>query len=380
MDGIPGITDSTGVNEGFYRIYTVSAGNEGWLRGDWPGTSSTLPTPAQVLNCGDWHRIDGTPTLHFFPAAAHPLAWFATVMVAGGMTAAAAANESNATVTTIMQNPNARCYLGGDPHLASITRTIGAGYTAAQIQGGGDETTFTPTDARGSWSQYTATPNGTIAARRPQDARYLYPLYRGFNTNTKGVMYVNGTVGISGVLRGDITLYSPNTVVILDDLRYANDPARGVCVDILGIISGANTIIADNSLNSPEYIKVSGGSIVRSLDDTPDMYLHAVVMALGNSFGVQNYSTGSNNAIPCGTTTWGRGCLYLTGGLIQNTRGAVGTGGGTGYVKRYSYDRCAVVNPPPYFPTTGRFQDNRYYELDPVRFNVRNLFQSLVPH
>jgi hypothetical protein len=103
-------------------------------------------------------------------------------------------------------------------------------------------------------------------------------------------------------------------------------------------------------------------------------------MALGNSFGVQNYSTGSNNAIPCGTTTWGRGCLYLTGGLIQNTRGAVGTGGGTGYVKRYSYDRCAVVNPPPYFPTTGRFQDNRYYELDPVRFNVRNLFQSLVPH
>jgi hypothetical protein len=39
-----------------------------------------------------------------------------------------------------------------------------------------------------------------------------------------------------------------------------------------------------------------------------------------------------------------------------------------------------VVNPPPYFPTTGRFQDNRYYELDPVRFNVRNLFQSLVPH
>ena len=52
------------------------------------------------------------------------------------------------------------------------------------------------------------------------------------------------------------------------------------------------------------------------------------------------------------------------------TRGAVGTSTGTGYIKRYSYDRCVITNPPPYFPTTGRFQDNRYYELDPVRFNV----------
>ena len=52
---------------------------------------------------------------------------------------------------------------------------------------------------------------GTIAAKRPWDAKYLFPLYRGFNTNTKGVIYVNGTVGISGVVRGDITLYTPNT-------------------------------------------------------------------------------------------------------------------------------------------------------------------------
>jgi hypothetical protein len=42
-----------------------------------------------------------------------------------------------------------------------------------------------------------------------------------------------------------------------------------------------------------------------------------------------------------------------------------------------------VVNPPPYFPTTGRFQDNRYYELDPVRVNssvsgsIRNFFLTL---
>ncbi len=55
---------------------------------------------------------------------------------------------------------------------------------------------------------------------------------------------------------------------------------------------------------------------------------------------------------------------------------------GEGYVKRYSYDRCAVINPPPYFPTTGRFLDNRYYELDPVRVKsttIGQLYKSLTP-
>ena len=42
------------------------------------------------------------------------------------------------------------------------------------------------------------------------------------------------------------------------------------------------------------------------------------------------------------------------------------------------------MNPPPYFPTTGRFLDNRYYELDPNRVNrvtgrFAELYQSLTP-
>jgi hypothetical protein len=167
--------------------------------------------------------------------------------------------------------------------------------------------------------------------------------------------------------------------VVLDDLRYANDPANGVCVDILGLISGANTVVADNAINSPETVRTSGTDIVRSLDDTPNLYLHSVIMALGNSFTVENYDSGPTTAAPCESKTWGRGCLYLTGGIIQQTRGAVAQTNGTGFNKRYSYDHCAVQNPPPYFPTTGRFQDNRYYELDPVRFNVGDLFKGLSP-
>jgi len=76
----------------------------------------------------------------------------------------------------------------------------------------------------------------------------------------------------------------------------------------------------------------------------------------------------------CGTTNRGRGCLQLTGGIIQRTRGAVGTSAGTGNVKRYSYHSCARSDPPPYFPTTGHFARNRFYEMDPVNFAAASWF------
>ena len=103
-------------------------------------------------------------------------------------------------------------------------------------------------------------------------------------------------------------------------------------------------------------------------------------MAMGQSFGVENYDGGVTNVNDCEGTNNGRGCLYLTGGLIQDRRGAVGTSSGSGFVKRSSYDRCAAVRPPPYFPTTGRFLDNRYNELDPVKFDPAELFRRLTPN
>lgn len=385
-------TLATGPDEGFFKIYEVNASNIGWLRADWPGTLSTLPAITDVHNCGDWHNITVasssgaggtgiTTGWKFFPASVHANDWFRDLLdVNGGLTTTEATTERNRTLPEIMMNtagPGARCYLGGDPHLVTVARNGAAGAVANSYKKGGDDTTFTRVDSKGgTWKIANASPNAVIAAAR-KDATTLYPLHRGFNTNTKGVVYVAGTVGVSGTVRSGVTLYSPNTVVILDDIRYANDPARGVCLDILGLISGANTIVANNSINSPQTVRTSGTDIIKSLDDTPDLYIHSVIMALGTAFQVEDYDQDPTNAVGCQGTANGRGCLYLTGGLIQNNRGAVGQVNGRGYIKRYSYDRCAVVNPPPYFPTTGRFQDNRYYELDPVRFNVTKLFQSL---
>jgi hypothetical protein len=375
--------DSTDDNEGFFRVYTVTntSANIAWLRGDFQGLSASQST---VENCGDFHTVwanGRAPHSEFFPVAAHQYPWFRYLIdTAGGYNWTDAGTEAGLSTKDIMKHVGSRCYLGGDPHLVAVSRNPGV-YAKRDKERGGEDTTFTATDGHGSWKTWSGTVVSALQSKAGWNtaASYMFPLYRGYNTNTKGVIYSGGTIGVSGVLRGVMTLYSPNTVVILDDLRYANDPAAGVCIDILGTISGANTIVANNGVNTP----YNPGSGYKSFDDTEGLNLHDVVMALGTSFQVEDYNAGPYTGTDCDGTDFGRGCLRLTGGLIQNRRGAVGQTNGYGYVKRYAYDRCAVVNPPPYFPTTGRFQDNRYYELDPVRVNssvsgsIRALFLTL---
>jgi hypothetical protein len=221
-----------------------------------------------------------------------------------------------------------------------------------------------------------------VTARRA-DAQYLFPLYRGLNPGTKGVIAVNGTVGISGTLRGRVTVYATGSIIVLDDMRYATDPAiaqaqnpnNPTCADMLGLIAANNITIADNALNGPQDI-----GNWKNFDGTQDVFVHGVMMAINTSFGVENYANAPGAANNCQGTNSGRGCLFLNGGLIQQSRGAVGLLSGEGFIKRYSYDRCAVSNPPPYFPTTGRYLDNRYYEIDPVRFDIKALFAGLTPN
>ena len=362
-------TDSTGTGEGFFRVYTANSAQEDWLRGDF-----------RSENCGDWHDVNpsGSVTdLKFFPHEIHDDApsWFKSILQnSNGMSSTQANNHMNLSLKYVMGMPNARCYPGGDPHLVAIERNTGA-FSNAEKQKGGDDTTFTANGRYGSWSQWPGTVQATLAHR--PDKNYLFPLYRGFNPTTQGVIYVAGTVGVSGVLRGEVTLYATGEVALLDDLKYANDPSLGRCRDILGIIAGRNAVVLDNSLNTPQVARISGSDRYHSMDETPDVFLHSVIMTLQQSFTAEHYNSGPTSGANCGGTSNGRGCLYVTGGLIQEARGPVGLTNGAGFVKRYSYDRCALNNPPPYFPTTGRFIDNRYYEIDPVSFTVAELFDRL---
>jgi hypothetical protein len=321
-----GDTDVTDENEGFFRVYT--SGDQRWVSGDIPSSGIRYSK-----NCGHLHSGS------FVSVAAH--------------TSSYGSDSWYASMTT--NSP--RCYLGG----------------ADELSPSGN---FQASDANGSYIPWPGAIPPPVAGRT--DAQYLFPLSRAYNPSFKGVIYVEGNVLISGVLRGRVTLAATNQIIIGDDITYASSPALGTCADILGLFSGVDVVVADNTLNTPQ--RPSSSYSYRTYDDTRDEFIDAIVLALDN-FTVEDYDDGDYYAEPCQTTPHGRGCLYLTGGIIQETRGAVGTVGGSGYgagyVKRYAYDKCGATAPPPYFPTTGHFVKGQTYLVDPGGFSIAAYFAML---
>jgi len=376
-------------DEGFFRVYvdTSSVATAiGYATGSDPATAN------QGLNCGDFHyrTTAGVTDTTFYTAYDHYAAVPAYPIqgsVTGGGTGESGTNSAtnrSSAATYSLQRSTSRCYLGGDEHL-NVDSIVTGGTRYVNR--------FKAADKYGYWVRYSTTPDASIVAAlaqpvsravdttlvtRTTEAQYLWPLSRKFNVNYHGVIYVNGRVVLSGVVHGKVTVAASDNVIIADDLKYAIAPGSAPCAsaDMLGLISSANIYMSDNVLNTPRAWGAAG--VYKTYAATSDEYLQGVLLTL-NSFTAENFLSGPTTAEPCDTSAWGRGCLYLTGGVIQGTRGGVGSVAGTGYVKRYAYDQCAFETPPPYFPTTGRFFSNRYYDVDPVGFDVASFFRSLTP-
>jgi hypothetical protein len=340
----------TGENEGFFKVYKSLSTNSAGAR--WVVAARSSPA-ASTPNCGHRHRIGGKD--YFYTAAEHDIYGFRD---AGNQPMD---GNSNSVLKGMPNKQRPRCYLGGSDSL-----TV--------------DLTFRADDGRGEWEPWS----GTWAAPRPpaitsrDDADYLIPLGRLYNPNFKGVIHVKGKVAISGILRGRVTLATTGDIVVADDVQYATDPSAATCADILGLFAGGDIVVSDNAVNAPMNLNSSGNDY-RSYDDTTDEVIHAVLLTLG-SFTVANYDSGADDNEPCEGMDVGRGCLYVTGGIIQDRRGPVGQsawGGVTGYLKRYSYDQCAATNPPPYYPTTGYFARGRIFEVNPVGFEIGEYFDRI---
>ena len=382
---------NTDPQDGFIRVYTTTAGTAqsiAWVRGD--QETSAIDAVNRRGLCGEWLTIGGVE--RFFTVASHESAVIRTWLSAQpGYTSGGLLTNLNFTSGTPLTNLQIRdiisrdgtliagnrsqCFLGGAPEL-----NVGA-----LPPYGGTPTSFVANDAYGSWRAYGGTIDPRVLLRRPLEAAYLFPLHRSVNSGSRGVIDVIGTVGISGLLVGRVTLHTTGTTVILDDVKYGTNPATtGRCVDVLGLLSETDVVVADNMLNNQTdvWVGVAPNDRLRLVDDTKDLTIHAVVLAMNMSFRVEDYDQGPTTGNPCNGTERGRGCLALLGGIIQEARGAVTTfsaTSGTGFLKQYTYDRCANLRPPPYFPTTGRFLDNRYMEIDPVSFNISTLMTRLTP-
>lgn len=162
-----------------------------------------------------------------------------------------------------------------------------------------------------------------------------------------GVISSSKKIYTKGTLKGQVTLHSAEEVEIMGDLKYSQDPEKNPeSTDLLGIISEGDVIVDENAHQD------SGSK---------DLEINASIMALDESFEVENYNNGSY-----------RGDLKLVGGLQQEKRGAVGTFGGwngqTGFSKDYSYDDRLLSISPPFYPRASTFS-KKYWKEKPVVLN-----------
>lgn len=370
------------------------------LWGNFPsGSGLTLPNDPNAVsrNCGA--RITMNGTSRWYTASE---VW-AAVQSAGGNTNARrnavrwllSGGSEGSRYGAIMASTTPtqrRCHLGGDPMLYPATQ--GTDLTPAPALTNAAGAAF------GEWLARRSGPHPSVAAR--SDAGYLIPL--GKNPNFKGVIFVTGDVAISGRVRGRVSVFATGNVVLADDVLYHNAPgskcdAEG---DILGAIATRDVVIADNAVQTPFNVN---GRLYGGFDDTPvDEQYNLFFLAAGTGAGnTGNFYTSGLPGVPgdvppyymnglkhasaaaeqCGGAP--AGCIRITGGLAMGrvdhyTYYPLPYALAYGYAEAHAYDRCGAVNPPPYFPTTGRFIESRYYEIDPVWLNalgIPNYFAKL---
>jgi len=153
-------------------------------------------------------------------------------------------------------------------------------------------------------------------------------------------------VRLKGVVKGQYTLgcsstisAGKGTIYLDDDIVFDKDPRiYPNSNDLLGICAENSVYITDNVPNRT------------------DINIHGSIYCEKGGFGAQNYDTRVKS-----------GNINLLGGIIQNTRRAVGTFGSdgkikTGFAKRYKYDDRLMVASPPFFPGTGGFEIVSWYE------------------
>ena len=148
-----------------------------------------------------------------------------------------------------------------------------------------------------------------------------------------GMVYVKtSTSGTTSTRPADLTFSAPNgvngrmTVVaerdikIVNHVRYKNNPQTvPASTDALGLIAKRSVVVQTSAPNNL------------------DIYAHIICTTGG--FGVADWDEGS-----------ARGTLTVYGGLVNLIRNAVGTTGGTGYLKNYIFDKRFTKNPPPCYP------------------------------
>ncbi len=153
-------------------------------------------------------------------------------------------------------------------------------------------------------------------------------------SGTNGVLSSSKDIYIEGTVSGALTIHSEEDIEIIGDIYYNDDPKTNPnSTDYLGLVSEGSVVVDRNA---------------HSASGSKDLNIYGSIMALNNSFYVENYTSCCN-----------RGTLHVYGGIIQETRGPVGTFSSgsiySGFAKDYEYDTRLKYNVPPMFPREAVF-------------------------
>ncbi len=224
------------------------------------------------------------------------------------LTLSVSGSQTNATAVTCTSSSSSSCTTKTYTNLAQtpvIYAQSGSNCNAAN-------STYTPTDV-----SYSVVNGGSSTAG---------PWY-----GPCGDLYVHGTYNTP------LTLAAQNDAIITTGgILNATDPTGSTAPTgsaTLGIVANSWVRVL-HPVSNPAGTPCSGA--------TPSITIDAAILALNNSFYVDNYDCGSV------------GTLTVHGSIAQQYRGAVATSSGstaaTGYVKNYNYDdRLKIVLPPYLF-------------------------------
>lgn len=184
-----------------------------------------------------------------------------------------------------------------------------------------------------------------IALARPDDdtgePMYGYVSYRLADkkwtdveiSSFNGLLFVNGSCTVSGVLDGQLTIATNGQLWITDDVVYRGAGVGGgpdeYCDDLLGLIAGSDIIVDDTAPNMDDCV------------------IHAAMVSLDNCFRADSYNAGPP-----------RGDLTVYGSIVQSFRGPVGSSEldpngdayvESGYGKDYHFDWRLQEQSPPHF-------------------------------
>ncbi|MBN2300896.1 MAG: hypothetical protein JXN60_00135, partial [Lentisphaerae bacterium] len=166
--------------------------------------------------------------------------------------------------------------------------------------------------------------------------------------DTNATLNKIGNVSVEGTISQGITIIADRDIRLTHDFCYTNEYDTGYAYtntasDVMAaLISGGDVVVQDNGVEADGQFVVNASIMATGLQTGA---AEGDSLGIDGRFYVENYAAGAL-----------RGELTVYGGIIQNWRGAVGTGGssgGTGFLKDYYYDRRygdAIGKAPPGCP------------------------------